>query len=104
MLTYEELKAELLIDPNKLDENCSKHPALYGEACELAADAKTQVEVAEFQIEQIEAEIALGYRTGVLKLPDGAKLTETYIASLVTENPKTKEAKKQEKEKKEKEG
>lgn len=84
MLTYEELRKALPIDPNGLDGDCALHAELLMEAGELLAEAKSISEAAKHNLDVTKAEIALKYRTGELK---GEAKTETAIASLVVLHP-----------------
>jgi len=82
MLSYNELKELVPIDTNQLDQNCSRQPELFLEACKLAAEAKATSKAGKHNLEFTKATIALQYRAGTLATP-GVKITETSVAALV---------------------
>jgi len=81
MLSYEELRQQLPIDLNNLDEDCSLQPELYMEAVELASEAKEAAVVAKDDLDRVEAQIAVGYRSG--EISTDIKKTEESIKALV---------------------
>jgi len=85
MLTQEEIKALIPIDPNQLGECCSEQPSLFMEASDLSSEMKAQVEEAEYKVERLKATISLKYRSGELESKAGK--TEATINALVSQHP-----------------
>ena len=88
MLTLDELRNFLIIDQNNLDQACSEQPELFGEACDLFADAKEEADIADLEYDRIKAEVTVGYKTGTLPAPEKASLTDPLVASLALKDPK----------------
>jgi len=85
MLTYEELRKHLPIELDNLDEDCSLQPELYMEAVELASVAKEEAAIAKDELDRIEAQTAVDYRSG--EIVTEIKKTEESIKALVTCHP-----------------
>jgi hypothetical protein len=90
MLSFEELKTLVSIDTTQLDVCCAEQPGLFMEANELVAEYKTQVEVAELNLDRIKSLVGLKYRTGELESKAGK--TEATIQSLVNQYPDVQQA------------
>ena len=91
MLTYDELRESVSIDPAQLDKACADQPTLFMEVSDLASDAKAKAKSAKYAWERTQAVIIIDYRTG--KIPTDVKLTETSLISLAIMHEKVTEAK-----------
>jgi len=92
MLTYEELRSRLAINPNSLDGDCATHPVLFEEVGELASCCRAAAKAAKYNLERVQASVQLRYRNGTLASGD-TKITEASVMALVATHEEVVKAK-----------
>lgn len=71
------------IDRLALEQECERHPSLYHFWSEEYAQAKSEVEVLQNKLSGLRASLMLRFRK---KPPEGVKITESVIVSLVDDD------------------
>ena len=79
----QDFRDDLRINKFKLEEECEKQPSLYGYWANELSDIRAEKDQAEDKLDLLEANVELNYRTNP---PEGMKVTEATIKSMVESN------------------
>jgi len=78
-----DFRDDLKINKYKLEEECEKQPSLYGYWANLLSEARADKDREEDKLDLLESTVELNYRTN---RPEGMKVTEATIKSMVENN------------------
>lgn len=86
MATYEELKAKLVIDKNKLDEELQANPQLIADIAEAYAEALDKRDSSSEILKGVDADVSLDLRKNATE-----KLTEDKVKAMILVDPRHRE-------------